>query len=273
MVQSASNGTSVHALTVTTANAGMSAKPVPSKVSWESSTNPLPMIGQGPDKISLYSLERVPSLSSRSGSTSWLMEDYINAHRLVRQSGAYNFEGCRISVPTAIRYDRMREALGVRATAKETRVLNLLEFGMPVDCKAGFGVTKLQKNHFSALSFKDDVADYFSKGTKSKALLGPFKVSPIPDLCFSPLMTVPKESSLRRVIVDFSFPPGKAINDGIPKETYLDFVVKFSLPSVKTMVDRLNDLGVGCLMYKRDLKGAFRQFSLDPGDYKLTGLH
>ena len=45
MVQSAGNGTSVHALTVTTANAGMSAKLVPSKVSWEISSNPLPMIG------------------------------------------------------------------------------------------------------------------------------------------------------------------------------------------------------------------------------------
>ena len=85
-------------------------------------------------------------------------------------------------------------------------------------------------------------------------------------------MTVPKEHSKRRVIVDFSFPPGKAINDGIPRDTYLDFEVKFSLPSVRSMVDRLNVLGVGSLMYKRDLKGAFRQFNLDPGDYRFNGL-
>ena len=38
------------------------------------------------------------------------------------------------------------------------------------------------------------------------------------------------------------------------------------------MVSRINELGRGCLLYKRDLKGAFRQFSLDPGDYKSTGL-
>ena len=85
-------------------------------------------------------------------------------------------------------------------------------------------------------------------------------------------MTVPKEGPQRRVIVDFSFPPGKAINDGIPRSTYLDFEVEFSLPSVRSMVDRLNELGLGCLMYKRDLKGAFRQFSVDPGDYRFTGL-
>ena len=85
-------------------------------------------------------------------------------------------------------------------------------------------------------------------------------------------MSVPKEITKRRIIVDFSFPPGKSINDGIPRSTYLDFEIKFSLPSVRSMVDRLNVLGAGCLMFKRDLKGAFRQFSVDPGDYKFTGL-
>ena len=49
----------------------------------------------------------------------------------------------------------------------------------------------------------------------------------IPDLCFSPLMSVPKEETKRRVIVDFSFPPGKSVNDGISRTTYLDFDVEF----------------------------------------------
>ena len=38
------------------------------------------------------------------------------------------------------------------------------------------------------------------------------------------------------------------------------------------MEDRINGLGQGCLLYKRDLKGAFRQFSIDPGDYRFCGL-
>ena len=101
---------------------------------------------------------------------------------------------------------------------------------------------------------KDEVSTYFSKSILDKAILGPFKSSPIADLCFSPLMTVPKEETKRRVIVDFSFPPGKAINDGIPKTSYLEFETEFSLPSVRSMVDRLNSLGTGCLMFKRDLK-------------------
>ena len=215
---------------------------------------------------------QVPTQEDGSGSTRWATEDYIEAHKLVRQSGMHNFEHCRIPVPTGIKVDRIRAALGEKITPKESRVLELLEYGMPINCEASYGVKKPQKNHFSASSFKIDVNNYFSKSVQDKALLGPFECAPIPDLCFSPLMTVPKEIAKRRVIVDFSFPPGKAINDGIPRTTYLEFETNFSLPSVSSMVDRLNSLGAGCLMYKKDLKGAFRQFNIDPGDYRFVGL-
>ena len=224
----------------------------------------------------------IHSLNSMSGSCSdssscgwgirWTTDDFINAHKLVRESGKFNFEGCRIPIPTAIRHDRLRAALGVGISPAEHRILSLLEFGMPIDCKPGYGIKKPQKNHFSAIGFSKEVGEYFKKGVNSQALMGPFESPPIEDMCFSPLMSVPKEDSTRRVIVDFSFPPGKAINDGIPKATYLEFAVKFSLPSVNCMVRRLNELGKGCLMYKRDLKGAFRQFGIDPGDYNVTGL-
>ena len=224
-----------------------------------------------PSQGSVFS-EGSSSLSYCVGDVSWSAEDYIKAHRLVRQSGKYNFECCKIPVPTKVRYDNIRRALGSSVTPKEERILSLLEFGMPIFNKSSFGIRQPQKNHFSALSFKEEVGEYFTKGVQSKALLGPFDCSPISDLSFSPLMSVPKEDTKRRVIVDFSFPPGKSINDGIPKDTYLEFKVKFSLPSVRSMVDRINVLGVGCHLYKRDLKGAFRQFNIDPGDYRYTGL-
>ena len=105
-----------------------------------------------------------------------------------------------------------------------------------------------------------------------QAILGPFTDSPIPELRYSPLMSVPKDVTKRRVIVDFSFPAGRSINDGIPKATYLEHEVEFSLPSVQSMVGRINFLGKGCLMYKKDLMHAFRQFSIDPGDYGFTGM-
>ena len=130
----------------------------------------------------------------------------------------------------------------------------------------------LRKNIFSAVSHKEAINKYISNNVEVQALLGPFTVSPIKGLCFSPLMSVPKDNNKRRVIVDFSFPPGKSINDGISKVSYLEFAVEFSLPSVQAMARRITELGPGCLLYKRDLKGAFRQFSSDPGDYVFAGV-
>ena len=214
----------------------------------------------------------MPSQAAFEGQVKWCTEDFIKAHKAVVCSGQYNHEGCKIPIPTAIRYDRIKEALGENISAKEEKVIQLLKFGMPIDCHGHFGVQKCQKNHHSAVAFKEAINDYLVKNIEVQALLGPFTISPIPDLCYSPLMSVPKEESKRRVIVDFSFPPGKSINDGISTATYLDESIQFCLPSVSSMTTRLNELGKGCLMYKRDLKSAFRQFSTDPGDYKFAGV-
>ena len=198
--------------------------------------------------------------------------DFIRAHEAVRSSGLYNFEGCRIPIPTKIRYDRICMALGEDMSDKDSKVLKILKYGMPIGCTPNFGISKVQKNHYSAISFKEEIGEYLSNNVKMQALLGPFEVSPLQDLCFSPLMSVPKEETKRRVVVDFSFPPGKSINDGISRAAYLDINMAFSLPSVQCMVKRLNELGPGCLLFKRDLKGAFRQFCIDPGDYRYAGV-
>ena len=143
---------------------------------------------------------RVPSrtISCRSANiwgVRWETGDFLDAHRRVKASGKYNFEGCRIPIPTPIRHDRIREDLGVAASPKELRVLGLLEFGMPFNCKLSFGVKRRQKKHFSTVSYKQAIDGYIKKNFQCQALLGPFKESPIPSLCFSPLMSVPKEVS------------------------------------------------------------------------------
>ena len=149
------------------------------------------MVVQALDKQdSMFS--KGPVLPSFSRVEHWDSRDHLEAHYKVRRSGLYNFEGCRIPVPTAIRYDRIRESLGDLATPKDLRMISLLKYGMPIGCKANYGIRKPQKKHFSALMFKDEVSSYFSKSVLDKAILGPFKSSPIADLCFSPLMTVPK---------------------------------------------------------------------------------
>ena len=208
MEQFAGNGTLATVRMVLIARDGTCAKPALKQVSWARSTRLLHMKGLMLGQDSSFSSDSSPCLSFDTWDKCWAPEDHFRAHKLVKESGKHNFEGCRIPVPTTIRYDRIRAALGNKATTGDLRILDLLEFGMPIDCDASYGVRKCQKNHFSAVSFKAQVSEFFSKGVQSGALLGPFKISPIQDLCFSSLMTVPKEETDRRVIVDFSFPPG-----------------------------------------------------------------
>ena len=162
-----------------------------------------------------------------SQNISWGTQEYIDAHNEVRHSGKFNFEDKRISIPSNIRHDRLKESLGPDLTQKELNTLQYLEFGFPINCDPSFGVRKPQKNHHSALAFSKQVDLYFQKGIDAKELIGPFNNIPIPELCFSPIMTVPKDHHDRRLVVDFSFPPGQAINEGIPKDRYLNIFILF----------------------------------------------
>ena len=115
-----------------------------------------------------FSKSWVSHLPYRSWGIRWATQDFIKAHIAIKKSGKYNYEGCRIPIPTAIRFNRIREALGSEISFKEERVLALLEFGMPIDCKPKFGVEKMQKNHFSSIGFKKDIDEYLSKNVQSQ---------------------------------------------------------------------------------------------------------
>ena len=124
------------------------------------------------------------SYPSDNGVFKWELTDFIKAHETVRASGRFNFEECRIPIPTAVRYDRIREFLGGDASPKELRVISMLRYGMPINCNPAFGFRKLQKNHFSAVNYRQAIDDYVARSVQNLAILGPFKVALIVDLCF-----------------------------------------------------------------------------------------
>ena len=69
-------------------------------------------------------------------------------------------------------------------------------------------------------------------------------------------MTVPKKGSTnkRRVVLDFSYPEGRSVNDGIPKDTYLGETFHLRLPGSAQFIDIIHFYGRGCLLFKADLK-------------------
>ena len=51
-------------------------------------------------------------------------------------------------------------ALGEDVSLKDLRVLELVKYGMPINCDQSFGVKKQQKNHFSATAHKSAINEY-----------------------------------------------------------------------------------------------------------------
>ncbi|VDH99726.1 Hypothetical predicted protein [Mytilus galloprovincialis] len=87
-------------------------------------------------------------------------------------------------------------------------------------------------------------------------------------------VVVPKSTpGERRVILDLSFPSENCINAGIDKDIYLGESVNLTYPSVDDFVNLIKLKGRNCGIFKRDLKRAYRQIPIDPGDINFVGFH
>ena len=103
---------------------------------------------------------------------------------------------------------------------------------------------------------------------KYGAILGPFDYHPI-QCHVAPFLIREKPNSSNRVTFDLSFPAGKSVNDGVSKDKYLNTYFKLNYPSVDTVVNSLKALGTEALLYKIDIRGAFRHIRIDPRDLDL----
>ena len=70
-----------------------------------------------------------------------------------------------------------------------------------------------------------------------------------------------------RLILDLSSPEGFSVNDGIKRE-----LCSLSYMSVDDVARRVRDLGKGTLMAKFDLKAAYRNVPVHPGDRWLLRM-
>ena len=121
-------------------------------------------------------------------------------------------------------------------------------------------------NHLSTCQAQNAtfLCEYIAKELQHRAIIGPFKHNPFNINCTtSTLQCVPKRYSVEPLIArDLSFPPGISVNDGIPRDEYLSEPYKLRLPGF----DR-----PGCLVFKTDLRCAYRQIHIDPYNLSFPG--
>lgn len=214
--------------------------------------------------------------------------DAIVQHREIQESGRHNYKGCRFPANSALNVDYFRAML---TNYKDKEVCDLMEFGFPLGFQEDihnevggqlneseeehfkFGSQQTSVNHKGATEFPEHIDRFVEREIKAEAILGPFSKNPLSTaIKLSPLNSVPKkDSEERRVILDLSLPKGKSVNSHIHKDEYLGKPVNLTYPRVDDLVQLIKVKGKGCYLFKRDLKRAYRQIPIDPGDIHLVG--
>ena len=133
--------------------------------------------------------------------------------------------------------------------------------------------TSTFKNHGSAMAEPDVIQSYLDKDCGLGATCGRFPANPLcTKLIISPLQIAHSRSGKSRVVVDLSFPSGFSVNDGIPKDSYLDETLGLRLPGTDALVAIILQKDPGYLLFKKDLSRAYRQLRIDPRDVHLLGV-
>ena len=192
----------------------------------------------------------------------------------VNASGKPNFQGCRIPLyGSKLNLSVWREKL---RSYEDRVVVEFLEYGFPLDFDRSKQLSsEAGRNHKGARDYPEFVQKYLSKECEEVRIVGPFKENPLSvPLAVSPINTVPKSSEdERRVIVDLSWPVGFSVNDGISKNMYLGEVINLHYTSVEEVCKMVMEAGPGAVIYKRDLRHAYRQIPVDPRDYRYLGYY
>ena len=179
--------------------------------------------------------------------------------------------GARLRVPTNMNINAWEDYL---RKFYDTQLIDFLKFGFPLDMVPNPILdNEFVRNHPTATQYPVDIQTYIDKETHHQAILGPFHKTPITGLHCSPMLTRPKPGAdSRRVIVDLSWPKLASINHNIATDVYMGVPFKLKFPTVDDIVDRIVLLDGKCLLYKVDIRRAFRILKLDPRDIIHTGL-
>ena len=141
-----------------------------------------------------------------------------------------------------------------------------LTYGFDIGAKQKPSTRSRPTNHKSARDHPEEVTAAIAKELKNGHIAGPFTSPPWPNLHCSPLGARKKDDGSYRLIMDLSYPTGDSVNDYISKD---DFAVEFT--GFDTAADMVRAKGKNCLMFKIDIKHAFRVLPVRPTQWILLG--
>lgn len=214
---------------------------------------------------------QVEELMSAQARSSW-RDRLISEINAVRHSNLSNRYGLRIPLRTTWNIPLLDSLL---VNYPDKQVVEWLQYGWPIGFHPHCDPPDwAQDNHRSAVDFAEDVDRYILKEITHFSLLGPFEASPFAELisCCALSTRSKRESSDRRILMDYSWPIGRSINCHISKDSYLGEKVDLVYPRIDDLCERVAALGPRCLLFKKDIKRAFKTIGIDLRDVPLQGF-
>ena len=176
-----------------------------------------------------------------------------------RQPNAF---GAKIEVPSKLKINKWRAYL----TDYDDKVIrDFLQYGWPITIILPFTNQTYQLDTTHLYNTKLLWTIIFFTELAQGVTEGPFdpdvKLFQLP-IHSAPLMTVPKKGSKdkQRVVLDFNYLQGSSINDGIPKDSYLDEPFHLHLPGSQTFINLINLHDPGCLFSKLTYAGPIARY-------------
>ena len=195
----------------------------------------------------------------------------VGVYSRVAKKGVPNYRGARVKLASKL---NLREWAKDEEKFSDKSLIEMLMYGFPIGYTSKDIPEVDVQNHMSAKQHPLSVGNYIEKEVNLGALIGPLREGPFtPWTRKNPLMTRPKdEPNLRRVILDLSYPEGKSVNDGIPAGLLDGAEFQMRLPSPFDLARKIVQYGPDVLLYKADLRRAYRQLRSDPLDWPFLAL-
>ena len=126
----------------------------------------------------------------------------------------------------------------------------------------------LSPNLPSALEHPDVVSAHLASECSRGHTAGPYPAPPCSPLRTSGIGVVEKKSGGHRLIVHLSAPAGTSVNDGIDGDQF-----RLAYITVDDIIKHVVRHGKGALVYKVDVKHAFRNIPVRQCDWPLLGMY
>lgn len=197
-----------------------------------------------------------------------LIVQQVNEARQLHTSNRF---GYKILVHTAWNLSLFSQLLeGYR----DKDIIEWLKYGWPLGLVDRTQPSWATKNHPSAILNPQAVDRYIQKELEYRTTIGPFRAPPFDSpVGKSPISTRNKRNTTeKRILMDFSWPRADSINDRLPEKQYMGNPMVYDYPSVDLLAERTARLGKKALLWKSDIKRCFKQIFICPRDIPYQGF-